>query len=195
MCKNLASGLMLTTLIACKPMGTEMTSENQQTTTDKSPQSATKIAFANNPATSTLPAAGVTTGLQLISDESDDLGFRHLKYHQLFKGVPVWASDMIMHINAEQKIYRVDGEHRSVPGDLNLTPAISNGEAAATAAKVLSDNGKTWNSVAQELMIYPDDNTAILIWMVELSSGIGRKFVMIDAHSGAVVKTLEGNWS
>ena len=181
-------------LAACKPMGTEMTSEDQPSTNADAVQTTEKIAY--NKQTSARPVnSPATTGLQLLSSETDELGYQHLKYRQLYKGVPVWQSDMIMHINAEQEIYRVDGQHRKLGGDLDVSPTLSDNQAADKAAEALSESGRNWLSETRELIIFPAGEKAMLAWLIELSSGLNRKSVIIDAHNGAVLKILEGNWS
>lgn len=45
----------------------------------------------------------------------DSLGMRHLTFDQYYKGIPVWASNLIVHINRAGEIYAINGRYEPTP--------------------------------------------------------------------------------
>ncbi len=187
--------ILLTSLtIACKPMTTEMTSDKQSNANIESKQSSDAMVYQAVQQKQTADPQSPLSGLDLISAQTDELGFEHLKYRQIFKGIPVWNSETIMHIDKDQKVYRVDGKILSIDPELTVIPALTAAQASQKASEALQSDG-SWTSSGEELVVYPNQDRHVLAWSVVLMKGLNRKFVLVDAKSGEVLKILEGNWS
>ena len=192
MLKTFLAVCLLIPVYACKPVATEGTGLRGSTTPSvtPSPQRLTRLPTDTSPS-ETMETE--ITGLQMISSRTDDLGFRHVSYRQYFRGIPVWQSEIIMHINKEGKTYRVDGDLVAVPENFSISSNISKSQSTELAIKHL-DAGK-WRISEQELMIFFNSDQPMLIWHMRANQGLQRKFILLDANSGKVVKVLEGNWS
>lgn len=122
--------------------------------------------------------------LQLITTSTDKYQTHHLKYNQLFKNVPVWASELIVHIK-NKGVYRVDGKAKRIPEDLTVSPGLSAREAEKSAFNV------TDGKYASQLMVLVENNKlARLVYRIQVNSGLKRYVAFVDAHTGDVVKTV-----
>ncbi len=192
-------GVLLTlALLACQPMTTELSSDEQAT--PNADAKSTSIPVPLNKFTPKAAAqttinsdSSVNSGLRLISAKSDDLGFRHMKYQAVHQGVLVWGAETIIHINKQDKIYRVDGDIPEIDPALNTTPKL-NAESAATAALAVLD-GDGWSSISTQLFVYATNDHASLAWQVECVNAAKRKFLLVDANTGRILKTVEGSHS
>lgn len=184
--------LCMLTLLACQPMNTGFSSQDsnainsEQNTTAKprkllSPQARSSV---NDLA----GQANIENGLRLISSNTDELGFRHMKYQAVFQGVPIWAAISIIHINKAGEIYRVDGDIPDVNPALNTHPSISDRTAIEAALSKLNDSA--WSSVASELSILTDSGESTLVWQVECLNAVQRRLLFVDANTAKVVKTI-----
>ncbi len=179
---------------ACKPLATENVPDDTATQVVRETRTSVPFVQNNQNNNGTVMTNSDTTGLQLISSDTDELGFRHIRYQQMFKGVPVWQSETIMHINKDNEIYRVDGAINEIPAAFDVVPEILSEEAASIASESLGSSH--WKSSNEQLNIAAvNDDRHRLVWLVELKNGLNRKFVLVDAKNGETVKVIEGNWS
>jgi len=133
------------------------------------------------------------TGLALVKAQTDTLGFRHLHYQQMYRGIPLWQSDTTIHINAEGNVYRVDGDVIDIPEDTRTEPELTAADAAQTATTALPGN-LGWQRQHEALMLVVTEDAARLAWHLTLTHATQRKFVLVDSISGEVIKVLEGRW-
>ncbi len=131
------------------------------------------------------PAAEYSVARQ----QSDAMGMVHVQMAQVYKGVPVFGSQMGVHFNADGKIQTVNG--RYTPGiALSVEPDVSVDAAVATALK---DFGGPASPSAYEppqlVVLAPGGTQSLLAWKVTLANDDPpvRSVFFVDAHSGAVV--------
>lgn len=126
------------------------------------------------------------TELRLISEKNDEYGIKHIKFIQIVGAVPVWRNYLIAHIKNGQ-VFRVDGAGIAIPGTFSVTPGISVEQAEKNAKNILSQVSNTELSV-----LVLEKNTIVLAYVIEVSQGMNRKIVFVNANSGAVEKVLDG---
>ena len=155
---------------------------------------------------------GIDDHFEIASQEFDNLDMIHVKMRQMYKSVPVFGGELIMHLNANNEVFMVNG--RGVPGlNLAVTPAISAAQALDVAMKDLGpdvvyrwdiprqeallkqaflNDSRTWRPIP-ELVIAPrqldwDDSNSYLLaykFMVPIERPQPANWVyIIDAHSG-----------
>ena len=66
--------------------------------------------------------------LQLRTQETDDLGFTHLRFDQYYKGVKIWANDLVVHLN-EEGVYALNGRYQPSPDLGSVTPMLTQADA------------------------------------------------------------------
>jgi len=128
--------------------------------------------------------------LVVASVTSDDLGLTHVKFSQVSNGIPVWASEIIVHLDRENNVYLVQGRYNPTPAHVNSRPRLSAPEAERIAA---GNMGKPECPYCRtDKIIYPQPGAAAaLAWRVEASAGRGESWTfIIHAETGAVLEKL-----
>ena len=184
----------------------------------RSPQEGQRMAAASE----RLATSRVQLGLdqdhafQLRDSHSDPLGQTHGRFAQRYKGVRVWGGDAITHMDSEgRELPLTDALHRNI--QLNVTPAMAEGEALAVVHQDLAAQGPFALPPTAELVVYPQttpvlrrplrpvlddsfDATALTREVVrhtlayhihtELENdldGIRHTDYLVDAHTGAIL--------
>ncbi|KKL53026.1 hypothetical protein LCGC14_2279570, partial [marine sediment metagenome] len=116
--------------------------------------------------------------------EDDVVGYTHVKLNRIFKGIPVFASQLIIHFNQEGQVSSFNGNyHRSFT--ISLESTLSADEAIKIAKK---DAGSPAKKVATGLLIYPKQQSYLLSWGVDYAQSDGPTLgYIIDAHTGEVL--------
>ncbi|MDM7926528.1 MAG: M4 family metallopeptidase, partial [bacterium] len=135
----------------------------------------------------------------------DELGMRHLRLQQTFRGIPVWASELIVHVDASDKVFAVNG--RISPTPVSIDP----GSAVLSADEAI-ERSRSRLAVLNRLRDIPDgwkkalrlpDPTSVktiwmdpegrprLVWQVDLHANVlDRYTVFVDAASGDVLREI-----
>ena len=139
---------------------------------------------------------------QNISKKVDDLGQTHLKMQQVYKGVKVYGSEVVLHLDKSRQVQAFNGRNRATPQLKSVIPKISFQQALSS---IESDLGKSlpktnsakktgFNSLVgpfeseEELVIYTIDGAAILTRHITVfPSTIDRWEYFIDANTGKVL--------
>lgn len=145
----------------------------------------------------------------LVSDETDELGLRHLKLTQSYKGVPIYGGEAVVHTNKSGVAEFMMGKIFASP-TLNTIPNIN---AASAIELSLKDLGKSTivqksgkinqflelDKDSAELMILNENKKSNLVYHITVRPNILERWVyFIDAHSGMVINkynhtcTLDG---
>ncbi len=140
--------------------------------------------------------------LVAISAITDQLGMSHVRYEQKHRGVSVFASDMVVHLNPIGEVTFVTmGLADRLPA--SVTPSISGAEALKIAlTEATLEAGKEIKLTALPAKLYvlplgmiqnaPDSNT-FLAWEIKLfekqSGGFSNNYY-INASTGAVALKL-----
>ncbi|MDH4156457.1 MAG: hypothetical protein OEW00_04180, partial [candidate division Zixibacteria bacterium] len=128
--------------------------------------------------------------LELLSEKTDRFGRTHLRFQQVYEGLPVWGCQTIVHFQDEQTIYLVGGQTIPTPA-LSTSPAIAEAEAGATAVAELRDQYSPDELQTEaRLVIYPNDGEPRLAQLVTVTgtrSGAVRWLVFVDAQTGVIL--------
>lgn len=126
--------------------------------------------------------------LSLHRKETDNLSRRHYRFKQQFNGLPVWPSEMIVHLAPDGSVDLVDGAFVPTPRKLTTQPVVREDVAIAVAREHVIDGGNG-KSGQPELIIYGAvDQPARLAWKVELGvSTDSHWIVVVDAVTGKVL--------
>ena len=139
--------------------------------------------------------------LKLVDTAQDAFGFTHLKYEQVYQGVPVFAAVLRVHLNPDLAITSVNGT--SVPDlTLSVNPARSAADAAAIAVNLVAAQGKTGDLAAakNQLFVYRTGlaqrqaGRNYLAYALEITNPDHsvREFVFIDAQTGKLLDQFSG---
>jgi Zn-dependent metalloprotease len=133
----------------------------------------------------------------------DRYGTTRVSYHQVYRGLPVFAGVVRAHFDANGELTAVNGTF--VPGiDVDPRPMRHEAEASAIAvADVLSRLPappaipvEPWTSrlvVFRSGLVQRVEGRDHLTWEVEVGNGHDvREIIFIDAHTGKIVERIEG---
>jgi Zn-dependent metalloprotease len=145
-------------------------------------------------ASSSAPADTVAaSALKVLRVSSDTIGDTHVKFDQTYKGLPVFAAQLVVHMNA-RGITAVNGNF--VPGiNFSKTPKLS----AARAGQIATDRARL-NVTKTDLNVYraglleSASGQSVLAYAVEVTDGgATRDQVWIDATKGTVLNRIPLN--
>ena len=167
-----------------------------------------KVHTIATPAWKQTIASGVASGphsaLVAYRAEKDHLGMTHVRYEQRYKGVPVFGSEAIVHVNALGQVATANGIISADLPEIDMTPAITADQAAALAETAWHADPR-WAALPPQrkhvrlLLFQPgmldntSDPTAYLVWDVRLvneKAWVDEDY-FVDSVSGKVVRELD----
>ncbi|PTL38845.1 M4 family metallopeptidase [Alkalicoccus saliphilus] len=136
-------------------------------------------------------AVDIPENLELVSEETDDLGMSHLRFQQVVNGISVHGQDLIVHFSEEKEItsangrylQELDGQKLETSADVTEEQAFQTVLAAVEAPAELEDS-------SVELIYYPLDNDIHLAYKVNVNyMGEDPKdyYAFVDAQSGEIL--------
>ena len=135
--------------------------------------------------------------------EKDDLGFEHVWLDQVYRNVPVWGSEVIVHLKNNSPEFFTGRYWKEPKHTLPVTPTISGDYALKIAAQEIRGHSEIvpWPAMlkllmdtplkASKLMLLPDPSSGEfqLAWKVDYHANLVEHWVyFIDAHTGSVLK-------
>ena len=75
--------------------------------------------------------------LVVDSVRTDELGLTHVRLRQTVGPLPVWNAEVIVHLDRERHVYRVQGSYVATPSGLPPTPRLGESEARRTVAGLI----------------------------------------------------------
>ncbi len=135
--------------------------------------------------------------------EQDDLGMTHVRYQQWYRGIPVYGTEVIVHIDRNHEVSSVNG--KMVPGIAINTRARIQRALAQALARVQFNrdyrNVRRPTIQSSRLLVFNKgiientaDTSVALVWEVQFTSQnpMVDQYYYIDAHSGRLVYKLSG---
>ncbi|MGK0317494.1 MAG: Zn-dependent metalloprotease, partial [Saprospiraceae bacterium] len=127
----------------------------------------------------------------IIKSDIDDLGMTHMKYQQLYMGVPIYGAEVIYHFN--NKSQWLNGRYVKTPNIKSVTPSLDlptvkqlTLTSIGGIKEVSNDkfNLFDFEKIKGDLIIYDDK---LCYEMTVYKSIIDRWEYIMDAHTGEVV--------
>jgi len=130
--------------------------------------------------------------LEVQSVAADDLCLKHVRFQQVFREVPVWASEIVVHLDRSNHVYLVQGKYVPTPKDVNPLPVLNQEEACGIVARELESTGSECRSCRPELVIFaPPTRRARLAYRVLTTSSLMEGWAFtVDAQTGALLEKL-----
>lgn len=137
---------------------------------------------------------------------TDEQGKTHLRFDQYFQNIPVWASDVVIHLNEHNEVETFTGRYHPTPTLLETTPSITPEAARQRVADDLhtspyplqlteaTRNMLHFEESAPRLVIFPSgENRFSLAWHVTFFENfIQRWEYFVDAHTGNILHRYSG---
>ena len=105
---------------------------------------------------------------QLKHSERDKLGFSHIKLQQMYKGITVFASELLVHYTPQHEII-VNGRYQQTPDLEDISPDILPEMALQTVKQDLARHTflKTFTDAEKELLEYAAPEMELVIYQVK----------------------------
>lgn len=140
--------------------------------------------------------------LQLVSLQTDELGFSHLRFQQLYEGIPIWSADLYVHVRSDGEIVLLNGRYVPTPAGAPTRPRLTPPEAIDRAVEhvqsittmeplppMLSALRPELQQSTVLLVLFPHPLTqaVFLCYEVELVANLVDHYsVFVDALDGSV---------
>ena len=126
--------------------------------------------------------------LRISRYTEDHLGRHHLRYSQIYKGLPVWPAELNIHIDQNGDVDLINGAFVPTPRRL-VTKPVLDAKDAIDKARTELPGGEQAIAGAPVLIIYaPGDRASRLAWKTELSVSVESNWlVVIDALNGTIL--------
>ena len=130
--------------------------------------------------------------LTVSSATTDHLGLTHVRFQQVFKGIPVWASEIIVHLDQSNHVYLTQGRYIPTPVNVITCPVLSQEKALRIVAEKLEKTGLGCPRCRSELIIFTalDDGHRLAYRVLATPSVIEGWAFVIDAETGAILEKL-----
>lgn len=130
--------------------------------------------------------------LIIISINKDDLDYKHVRLSQVYTRIPVWGTELIVHLDKDNHVYLANGHYIATPIGLKIQPTLSKQEVKKIAANELSEAKSQCNDCQVGLVIF---NSAIdkpkLAYQVFASVSLVEAWeIIVDANTGMILKKL-----
>ena len=129
--------------------------------------------------------------LALARRERDDLGYRHLRFVQVYEGLPVWPCELTVHLHPDGHVVLMDGAFVPTPTGVETTPRLTGAEAAQRA-RASVPGGEEAELIGPELVVFaPLDQPPRLAWKLELAVSLAAHWrCVVDAADGTLLEQL-----
>ncbi len=134
----------------------------------------------------------------------DNEGKKHIRFSQFYEGVPIWGKELIVHFDAENQIYLINGRYVPTPSDIDVKSEKVKSDDAIRIA--MQDLSKTVNVLElepgikdllkyrgpkAEKYIWIDSKTrkSALAWVIEIRPNIVDNWrYFIDTERGEILE-------
>lgn len=137
---------------------------------------------------------------KLKNSMTDELDIHHIKFQQVYNGIPIYGSEVIVHGN-EKGMNMINGRYKTTPEIENLVPSLSHDDVKNIAIAELGestipekDQFNLWSQMKDksELVIYPTEEEMKLAYHLTTYENIVQRWeYFIDAHSGEILNRYE----
>lgn len=131
-----------------------------------------------------------------ISVNEDDLGFKHIRFRQVFNNIPVWASEINVHLDNLNNVYLVQGRYIPTPEKIDINPVLKEDDAKRLVAENLGIPESKYFEWYSEMIIFSkSDAEPCLAYRIIASLSVTESWAfIIDAAAGTVLEKLPTNY-
>jgi len=128
--------------------------------------------------------------MALSSAWSDDKGASHFKYQQMVDGIPVFGKKLIVHVDAADAVYLLNGRFEPTPEGFGTTAAIRSDQAMEAVHRHIGVNDVEMGD--PELVVYTKPcGEMVLTYQIEVDQSFTEAWTyFIDAQTAAVVHRM-----
>ncbi len=126
-----------------------------------------------------------------LPDDLDEI--ERYQFHQVWDGVPVWKTEIIVNIRSNGIVYHLKGEYYPSP-QLNSAPTVSEDSAIAIVTKAYEKEtgNEVYDTESKLCILYLDKTAPKLTWYVFVKGSMFARSCeyFLDANTGEVVRKM-----
>lgn len=125
-----------------------------------------------------------------VYSERSGLAGHNIRLRQHKNGIPVFMSEIVVHISPKNKVTYVTNTFDPSVEDINTTPTITSEQALEFAMTNIGATGKI-DFVSSDLNIYNRQNSTDLIYKIILEPEfpLGSWEILVNAQNGAIIRS------
>lgn len=135
----------------------------------------------------------------------DELGFAHVRFEQVYDGIPVWGRDLYVHFNTSGEVYAINGAYEPTPHEINREFNLDAADAHGIVVSDLQSRDR-WapvpdeaasmlglDAVESELIYFPlADGSMRPAYEVSLHPNLIEWYTyIIDAKDGSILNRIQ----
>lgn len=129
-----------------------------------------------------------TAELHVTRVQRDELGFHQVRLAQSFRNLTVRGAEILVHVDADDHVYLVQGKYLPTPQDLPTTPALSREAARERVSSRIPDAEV---GAGQLIVFTPDLRSAQLAYEFEVQhSAIDRRLLIVAADTAETLREI-----
>jgi len=129
---------------------------------------------------------------QAVREIADPHGRLHVKFQQIYRGLPVHGRQAIVHLAGDGSVYLIEGDTHPSP-TIDVTPRLTAQDALAV---VVADLGRVRSESTVQLVVHVGPgNVTRLVYDVVAWEGYDRWQYFIDALTGHVIEKYNDTWN
>ncbi|MCH9696551.1 MAG: hypothetical protein K0U68_00440 [Gammaproteobacteria bacterium] len=130
--------------------------------------------------------------LNVSNTQIDKLDYKHIRLQQVYNDIPVWDSEIIVHVNADEIVYLAGGHYIPSPDTISLSAAFNETRAIDYALNCLPKVKKPCPQCTAKQIIYHDDTISPrLAYLVETNSKFSGSYKLIlSAETGQLLTRI-----
>jgi hypothetical protein len=131
--------------------------------------------------------------LQPVFSYPDAQGLTHVRLRQFHTGLPVYDGEVVVHLDPDRRVYRVDHRYHSIPAGFPTTPGISTDKATAQAREALESSTAAQRQYHIRPGIYVDSQhpPRLAYQVIVTETGTHREWeIWVDGDSGKILDKM-----
>ncbi|TPW14753.1 MAG: Thermolysin, partial [Halothiobacillaceae bacterium] len=123
--------------------------------------------------------------------DTDPLGRHHVRFSQRYRNIPIWPSEVNVHLDPQGNVDLFSGNYIPTPRALITTPVVDERRAIERAQQAVVPATTLHVTESSVALFAPDDHPPRLAWKIVFEPTLTSSWlVFIDALNGAVLKTI-----
>ncbi len=127
--------------------------------------------------------------LRLVGDQTDEQGFRSLRFAQQLGGRTVWPAELVVRLDGSGVVYLVEGTQVPTPHRIPTDPTLTADQAVARVFRSIPFTANGTAAPAELIVFGPLDQAPRLAWRFEITVGLLNAWnFVVDASDGTILR-------
>ena len=129
---------------------------------------------------------------QLTGEQVENSGQSHLRFQQIYRGIPLFGKELLVHLDGERDVYLLQGRYEPTPRTIDTLPRIAPEAATSAAFKDIGLGVYQLPTSSSALVIHTSTRGAMkLAYKIVTTPRLDERWIhFVDANSGAVIDRI-----